>query len=362
MDFSFSDDQQELRSAVAKVLSDWCTPADLHARYVALDADTGRATGRWEAIADLGVCGLLIDENAGGLGLTDVDLIGIAEEAGRVVLPEPLSTTAGVVFPIAASTPAGAPVVAAALEQGLSATFGGVAFGPKRHSVSTTLEGTTATTPRVANGSADLFLLVADLGGELQVHLAKNDGVNVVATPSLDLTRDLATIHWTPTAETLIASGEAATALVEELLQRAALYSAAELLGLCDAMLTLTASYVSERKQFGVPVGSFQAVKHHLAGARVRLEFARPALYRAAYSLATNASTAAHDVSMAKSMASDAADEAARVSLQCHGAIGYTFEYDLHLAMKRAWALSADFGDARSHRTRVFEFVSAARA
>ena len=362
MDFSFSDDQQELRNAVAKVLSDWCTPADLHARYVGLDADTGRAKGRWEALSGLGVCGLLINEGAGGFGLTDIDLIGIAEEAGRVVLPEPLSMTAGVVLPIVASTDAGAPLVVAALEQGHSATFGGVTFGAKRHKITTTIDGSRASTPRVANSTAEQFLLVAEVGGDLELHVVGRQAVEITETPSLDLTRDLATIHWTPSATTRIASGEAAGTLIEELLNRAALYSAAELLGLCESMLTLTASYVSERKQFGVPVGSFQAVKHHLAGARVRLEFARPALYRAAYSLATTAQTTAHDISMAKSMASDAADEAARVSLQCHGAIGYTFEYDLHLAMKRAWALSADFGDARSHRARVFRLVSAAKA
>ncbi len=361
MDFSFSDDQLELRSTVATVLGDWCTPADLHARYVGLDADLGRTKGRWSAIADLFVCGLLIDEELGGLAMDDVDLIGIAEEAGVVVLPEPLSTTAGVVFPLAASTTAGAPRVKDALERGLSATFGGAAFGAKHHKITTTVSGGEASTPRVGYGTADLFLLVVELAGDLQIHLIERDEVAVTPTPSLDLTREMATVTWSPSGTTMICSGGEASLLVEQLLQRAALYSAAELLGLCEAMLSLTASYVTERKQFGVPVGSFQAVKHHLAGARVRLEFARPALYRAAYSLATGAETSAHDVSMAKSMASDAADEAARVSLQCHGAIGYTFEYDLHLAMKRAWALSADFGDARSHRARIFDLVTAAR-
>ena len=94
-------------------------------------------------------------------------------------------------------------------------------------------------------------------------------------------------------------------------------------------------------------------MKHHLADARVALEFARPATYRAAWSLATAQPTLSHDASMAKAMASDAADLAARVALQVHGAIGYTWECDLHFFMKRTWALSRAWGDAATHRRLV---------
>ena len=109
-------------------------------------------------------------------------------------------------------------------------------------------------------------------------------------------------------------------------------------------MLDLTVDYVKERQQFGVPVGSFQAVKHHLADARLALEFARPLVYRAAVTL-----DGTH-VSMAKVKADAAALLAASVALQCHGAIGYTIEYDLHLYLKRAWALARSWGDAPMHR------------
>jgi hypothetical protein len=112
-------------------------------------------------------------------------------------------------------------------------------------------------------------------------------------------------------------------------------------------MLDLTAEYVKERRQFGVAVGSFQAVKHRLADARIALEFARPLVYRSAATL-----DATH-VSMAMAKAADTALLTARAALQCHGAIGYTTEYDLHLYMKRAWALARSRGDARFHRNRV---------
>jgi alkylation response protein AidB-like acyl-CoA dehydrogenase len=134
---------------------------------------------------------------------------------------------------------------------------------------------------------------------------------------------------------------------------RGALGTAAVLIGLGQRMLDLTVGYVSERKQFGVPIGSFQAVKHHLANAAKDLAFARPAVYRAAWSLATDDPARVRDVSMAKAMASDAAERAGRAALQCHGAIGYTMEYDLHLFLKRAWALERAWGDAVFHRDRV---------
>jgi alkylation response protein AidB-like acyl-CoA dehydrogenase len=112
-------------------------------------------------------------------------------------------------------------------------------------------------------------------------------------------------------------------------------------------MLDMTAEYTKERRQFGVPIGSFQAVKHHLANARIALEFARPLVYRAAATL-----DPVH-ASMAKHKADEAALMTARAALQCHGAIGYTTEYDLHLYMKRSWVLARSMGDGRLHRSRV---------
>jgi alkylation response protein AidB-like acyl-CoA dehydrogenase len=111
------------------------------------------------------------------------------------------------------------------------------------------------------------------------------------------------------------------------------------------------------RKQFGSAIGSFQAVKHHLADAQVKVEFARPVVYRAAYSMSHGDQASSLHVSMGKAYASDAALLAARAALQCHGAIGYSYEHDLHLWMKRVWALAASWGDASSHRTRIGNIV-----
>ncbi|HWW44308.1 MAG TPA: acyl-CoA dehydrogenase family protein, partial [Acidimicrobiia bacterium] len=134
---------------------------------------------------------------------------------------------------------------------------------------------------------------------------------------------------------------------------RGALGTAAQLVGLGRRLLDLTVGYVQERRQFGVPVGSFQAVKHHLADARLALEFAAPLVYRAAWSVSTGDPDAPVHVSMAKAQAGAAAHRTGRAALQCHGAMGYSFEYDLHLYLKRAWALAAAWGDEAWHRARV---------
>jgi alkylation response protein AidB-like acyl-CoA dehydrogenase len=134
---------------------------------------------------------------------------------------------------------------------------------------------------------------------------------------------------------------------------RATLGTAAQLVGLAARMITMTVDYVKERHQFGVPVGSYQAVKHLLANAHLQVEYARPAVYRAAYALTHDEAHRARDVSFAKVYANEAADRAARAALQCHGAIGYSFEYDLHLWMKRSWVLRVAWGDTAFHRERV---------
>jgi len=135
--------------------------------------------------------------------------------------------------------------------------------------------------------------------------------------------------------------------------ERAALAAAAQLVGLAQQMLDMSVAYVAQREQFGKPIGSFQAVKHHLADVALRLEFARPCVHRASWVLANDPANVQPAVSLAKAQASGAGLLAARKALQVHGAIGYTVEYDLHMWMKRAWALAAAWGDAAWHRDRV---------
>ncbi len=117
---------------------------------------------------------------------------------------------------------------------------------------------------------------------------------------------------------------------------RGALAAAAYLVGLSERMIDVAAEYARQREQYGRPIGVNQAVKHLLADALLKVEFAKPAVYRAAWSVAEGEPTRARDVSMAKAFASDAAYRASRSAMQVHGAIGYTWEADLQLWMKKA--------------------------
>jgi alkylation response protein AidB-like acyl-CoA dehydrogenase len=134
---------------------------------------------------------------------------------------------------------------------------------------------------------------------------------------------------------------------------RGVLGTSALLVGLARRMLDLTVAYVKQREQYGVAVGSFQAIKHSLASAHLAVEFARPMVLAAAWELSTGGG--GDQVCAAKVLASDAARLVARTAIQCHGAMGYTTEYDLHLFAKRVWALAPSWGDAASHRARLAE-------
>ncbi|MBN9619828.1 MAG: acyl-CoA dehydrogenase, partial [Actinobacteria bacterium] len=148
-------------------------------------------------------------------------------------------------------------------------------------------------------------------------------------------------------------TGTALAGDVESAWLRGVLGTSALLVGLSRRMLDLTVGYVKGREQYGVPIGSFQAIKHMLANALVAVEFAAPTVLAAGWSQATGAPDAADRTSAAKVLASDAARLVARTAIQCHGAMGYTTEYDLHLFVKRAWALAPSWGDPSRHRARL---------
>ncbi len=287
MRFAFTDDQLALRDAVRDLLATECPPEVVRAAWPEPDADgqgpgagaradAGRIDALWGHLADMGVLGLLVPEEAGGMGFDEVAAAVVLAETGFAAVPLPVVEAMGVVAP---------------------------ALGD----------------PEPARGQVGWG--AAALEGEPVDGALTRFGSDVDAD-------DLA-------------------------FERAALGTAAQLIGLGRRMLGLTVAYVAERHQFGVPIGSFQAVKHHLADARLALEFAAPAVWRAAWSLSQGTDTAKRDVSMAKAMAGDAAHLVGRKALQCHGGIGYTVEYDLHLFLKRTWALEQLWGTTAWHRRRV---------
>jgi alkylation response protein AidB-like acyl-CoA dehydrogenase len=335
--FAFTSEQYALRDAVRDVLKKECTPAVVRAAWA---SDGAHVMPLWRTLARVGLAGLTVAADHGGLGLGDLDLVLLLEECGYAAVPAPVVETTAVAAPL------------------LAAVFGSEAR------TSEWLRGIAAGEAIVAVGLAGApFVRDADVASLLllerdgALHAVPRASVTLEMQPAVDGSRRLFRVDGPASAVHCVARGRLAERAASLAFDRGALGASAELVGLARRMIDMTVDYVSVRKQFGAPIGSFQAVKHHLADALVKVEFARPVVYRAAYSVDRgNAEREVH-VSMAKAMASDAAAFAARTALQCHGAIGYTFEHDLHLFMKRTWALAASWGDAAFHRARVAAVV-----
>jgi alkylation response protein AidB-like acyl-CoA dehydrogenase len=345
--FAFDEDQLAFRDAVRDLLAKECPPEVVRAAWPdgaddqgarkgeGARADTDRVGKVWRDLAEMGVLGIAVPEEDGGLGMGPVDWILLAEETGYAALPHPFVETACVVAPLVAV--AGDPDdVLAALVDGTRSAAVDLDSG------------------LVAHDSPDRYVIVLRERRKweaVRIERRPRRGAGQSGSPrfdTMDASRSVGPLgEWTGKGR-LGSTDDAAAAF-----DRGALGTAAQLVGLARRMLDLTVGYVTERKQFGVPIGSQQAVKHHLADAAMQLRFAAPAVYGAAWSMATGQPTASRDVSMAKALASDAARLTARKALQCHGAIGYTVEYDLHLYLKRAEALARSWGDAAWHRDRV---------
>ena len=195
---------------------------------------------------------------------------------------------------------------------------------------------------------ASLLLLPDTQGG---LHAVSPEHVELEYQPANDPAQRLYRVRFEGEPATKIADDSAP--LLALAYDAGAFGSAAQLLGAGDRMIELAVEYAAQRQQFGKPIGSFQAVKHQLANAKVELEYARPLVYRAAHSVANAHPLRGLHVSMAKLSASEAALHCGRAALQVHGAIGYTWEQDLHLFMRRAWSLDLAFGTRAEHRTRI---------
>jgi alkylation response protein AidB-like acyl-CoA dehydrogenase len=332
MDFDFSDEQFMLRDAVRDFLQKESSPAEVRRMW---EDTAGRSPERWKKLGELGVLGLTVPEQFGGAGMDEIDLVLVLEEAGRNILPEPLLETAAV----------GAPLLArAGTDAQKSAWLPKVAAGDAVVSIG--LKGQ----PYVADATADVVLLEQD--GEL--HAATQDRLTLEPLTSWDRARRLFSVTAELDKDTLMAPAAEHSLWAFD---HAAAATAAELIGIADAMLQNTIGYAKEREQFGRKIGSFQAVQHKLAETFLVVESAKAAVYYAAYALARDLPDASIHVSVAKAAAGDAERRANYESLQLHGGIGFTWEHDLHLWLKRGRALEAAYGDSDWHRKRISDWV-----
>ncbi len=321
-----------LADATREVLAAHCPPKLVRAAG-SEDSAAARRGELWSQLAELGLFGLLVPEAHGGLGLTVWDAVLALEELGRAAAPGPIIETALVGTSLLTSTPH-APWLARVAA------------------------GDAAVAARLMPGQYPLDADLADVivsahDGEL--HALSPAAVRLTAQPAVDPSRRLFSLEWVPEPGSRFATGEDARIRVAAACDLGSLGTAAQLLGIGQHLLEVTVEYAKQRRQFGRPIGGFQAVKHQLADVLLALEFARPLVYRAAFTLGRAEPTASRDASAAKASATDAAELAARVALQVHGAIGYTAEFDLHLWLTRVWALRGAWGDPAWHRRRVAE-------
>jgi len=339
--FSFSEDQLLLQKTVRDFLEGECAVDSVRALW---ETETGRSQELWGKLAEIGLPGLLVPERHGGMGMDEIDLVLLLEETGRSALAEPLISTAAV----------GVPLVCELERVDLAESW-----LPKVAAGGAVLAVGHATNSFVSDAHvADLLLLPH--GDE--IHALPREAVALERQASNDPSRRIFSVAWTPSAKTRLCRAAQGRALLAAALDRGALACAAQQLGVSQQLIDMAVRYACQREQFGVPIGSFQAIKHMLADCQVKLEYARPAVYRAAHSVAREARSRAVDTSMAKAAASEAALLAARVALQVHGAIGYTWEQDLHVWMRRAWSLELAWGSGAWHRARVAEALLDRRA
>lgn len=341
MDFTFSEDQLAFQEAARDFLVNEVTPERIRQSW---ETETGRNDELWSQLVELGLVGMTIPEEFGGLGMTEIDFVLIAQECGFVALPEPLVHTALVAVPVINSINN---------EELKSTWLSKIATGEAKVVVG--LEQNVLTEDAHI---ADLLIL--QHGSE--VHAVPRDQIELQFNESVDPSRKLFVVQWSPSDETLVASDEEGRRIWERALNGGALACAAQSLGLAQRMVDISVQYTGERQQFGKPIGSFQAVKHHMANIAVRLEYAKAPVARAAYEIATGSDKAKVAVSHAKFVACEAAQLAAKNSMQVHGAMGYTWEVDLHIFMKKSWALANTWGDEAFHKARVAEAIFADNA
>lgn len=336
MDFTFTEDQLLFQESVRDFLVNEVTPERIRACW---ETDSGRDPALWSQLAELGLTGITVPEEHGGLGMSELDFVLLAQECGYVALPEPLVHAALVAVPMLKDI--GGELAA----QWLPKIAAGECIAVVGMAQNLVVEDAHI---------ADLLLLQQ---GDTLV-AATADQVTLQHNPSVDPSRKLFTVEVLPGAVTAAAGAQAAT-LVASALNRGALGCAAQALGLAQRMIDLSVQYTSERQQFGKPIGSFQAIKHQMANVAVQLEYAKAPTHRAAYAISVGQEGAAQAVSHAKLVACEAANLAAKNSHQAHGAMGYTWEMDLHIFMKKAWALANTWGDAGFHKTRVADRIFA---
>jgi alkylation response protein AidB-like acyl-CoA dehydrogenase len=373
MRFAFTEEQEELRAMARAFLADHSAPEQVRA---AMASELGHDPAVWKRIgAELGWPAVIVPEVHGGLGLTWVELIALLEVCGESLLCSPffasLALGANALLLAASDAQLAAHLPAIAEGQtratlahaeragrwdsdGVEAVFrrdgdGWLLSGAKRHVLDGHCADLLVVSAREPGSDGERGISLFAVPGDAK-------GVERRQLSTMDRTRRLAAIELRDVrlpADALLGEPGAAWPALERALDRAAIALAAEQVGGAQRCLDAAVAYGKERVQFGRPIGSFQAIKHRCADMMVRVETARSAAYYAACLAADEGPDLSRAASMAKAWCSDAFFACAADSLQIHGGVGFTWEYDVHLYFKRAKSTESFLGDPAFHRERV---------
>jgi alkylation response protein AidB-like acyl-CoA dehydrogenase len=364
MYFDLNDEQQQIKETAKEFLA---------ARYKSerirelLDTDLGFEESDWKEMVELGWAGLALPEEHGGQGLGIVELAAVFEEMGYALAPGPLlsNTVVGLALatngsdeqkseylaPLAAGEKRGTPAL---IDAGSPATVGEFEMQAASADGGVRLDGEKIL---VMDAEAADFLLVATSDGKRHLVDSDQSGVSIEREDSIDPTRRLYSVRFdgveVAAERTLPAEGED----YFPVFHRVCVAISAELTGIAQRTLEMGVDYAKERQQFGRPIGAYQAVSHRCAQMLLETEGARSATYYAAWAADASPEDLPMAASMAKAYASDAGWRVPDESLQVHGGIGFTWEHDLHLFLKRAKVDAAMFGDAHWHRERVADAI-----
>ena len=369
-EFTFTDEQTELRKAVRKFSAD---NFDEQTVRRLMESDPTFDPKVWARLgAELGVLGLSVPEADGGVGGSLVDQAVAVEELGATLACGPLFGTVYLAIPALVAASAGSvrdALLGELVEGRRTAAFAVVdsagAFDPGAVTVTSAPAAgdgysLTGSVPRVVDAAAADVLLVAATGPDgvgLYAVDAAGEGVAREALATIDLTRPMATVEISDAPAQLVAGPEEAERVIAHALQVGSALLAVEQVGAAQHILDLSVEYAKTRWQFGRPIGSFQAVKHRLADMLVDLEHARSTAYHAVWALTDGSDDPALAASIAQATCSAAFSRIATDAIQVHGGIGFTWEHQAHLYFKRATTDAALLGSAEQHRSRVADLV-----
>ncbi len=382
MDFAFNEEQEELRSMARAFLAEYSSSEQIRQ---AMESELGYDPEVWKRIgSELGWPAVVIPEEYGGLGLTYIELVALMEVIGEAVLCAPFFSSVCL---------GGNALLVGGTEEQKQEHLPGIAEGQTRATLAFSepaghwdASGIEALARRdggdfVLSGSkrfvldghcADLLVVAArsegsagEEGVSLFVVPADTAGIERRALPTMDQTRRLAQIELRDVrvpASALMGEEGAAWPALRKTLDLAAVALSAEQVGGAQKCLDHSVEYAKERVQFGRPIGSFQAIKHKCADMMVVVESARSASYYAGWVASQDGEDLSTVASLAKAYCSDAYFRCAAESIQIHGGVGFTWEYDCHLFYRRAKLLAVILGNPPSWRDKLVRRVAAQRA